>query len=91
VLSNHTITLDHSPRHRRSRLGRAASATAVNHAPTARAKAAEDNVTDASRTNARTVDALAVDACITSTPHPRAPAAHVDDADEHTINAAPAE
>jgi len=91
VLSNHKITLDHSARRRRSRLGRAASATAVTHASSTRAQAAEDNVTDASPTNARTVDALAFDACITPAPHPRAPAAHVDDADEHTTHAAPAE
>ena len=91
MLSNHKITLDHSPRHRRPRLGRAASAIAVTHAPTTRAQAAEGNVTDASPTNASTVDVLAVHACITPAPHPRAPAAKVDDADEHTTNAAPGE
>jgi len=89
VLSNHMSTLHHSPHHRRPRLGRPASATCVTHAPATRAQAAEENVTDAGPTSARTVDALAVDACITPAPHPRAPAAHFDAADEHTINAAP--
>ena len=88
-MSNHVSTLNHSPRHRRPRLGRSASATSVTHAPTTRAYAAGENVTDASPTSARNVDALAVDACITPAPHPRAPAEHVEAADEHTINAAP--
>jgi len=88
-MCNHVSTLNQSPRHRRSRPGRPASATSVTHAPATRSDAAEEKVTDASPTSARTVDALAVDACITPAPHPRTPAAHVDAADEHTINAAP--